>query len=87
VKKLNEEYPTELGGKTVEMVSFDKDGTERLELVKRYLGLKQNKEVFKALVYEKCDAIKRSQEAALKRQGEENRAMEWLEKGEYTCPM
>jgi hypothetical protein len=44
VKKLNKEYPVKVGRKTVEIADFDKAETEKLELVKRHMGLKQSKE-------------------------------------------
>jgi hypothetical protein len=82
VKKLNKEYPVKGGRKTVEMVDFDEAEAEKLELVKRHMGLKQNKEAIKALIFEKL-----AEEKQRKRQIEEDKAMEYLEKGEYTYPM
>jgi hypothetical protein len=86
VKKLKE-HPANVGRKTVEMIDFEETEAEKLELVKRHMGLKQNREVIKALICEKCDEIKLLEEAQRKRQIEEAKAMEWLEKGEYKCPM
>jgi hypothetical protein len=86
VKKLKE-YPAKVGRKTVEVIDFEEAEAEKLELVKRHMGLKQNKEVIKALICEKCDEIKLLEEKQRKRQIEEAKAMEWLEKGEYKCPM
>jgi hypothetical protein len=71
----------------VEMVDFDEAETEKLELVKRHMGLQQNKEAIKALISEKCKAIKLTEERQRKRQIEEARIMEYLEIGEYACPM
>jgi hypothetical protein len=51
------------------------------------MGLKQNKEVIKALICEKCDEIKLLEEKKHQRQIEEAKAMECLKKGEYKCPM
>jgi dsRNA-specific ribonuclease len=51
------------------------------------MGLKQNKEVIKALISEKCDDIRLTEEKQHKRQIEEAKAMDYLEKGEYKCPM
>jgi hypothetical protein len=86
VKKLKEQ-PANVGRKTVEMIDFEATETEKLELVKRHMGLKQNVEVIKALICEKCDEIKLLEEKQRKRQVEEAKAMECLEKGEYKCPM
>jgi len=87
VKKLNKEYPVKGGRKTVEILDFDETETEKLELVRRHMGLKQNKETIKALIFEKCDEIKLTEEKQRKKQIEEDKAMEYLEKGEYTYPM
>jgi hypothetical protein len=76
-----------VGRKTVEVIDFEEAEAEKLELVKRHMGLKQNKETIKALIFEKCDDIKLTEEKQRKRQIEETRAMEYLEKGTYTCPM
>jgi hypothetical protein len=87
VKKLSKEYPANAGRKIVEVMDFEEAETEKLELIKRHMGLKKNKEVIKALIAEKCDDIKLTEEKQRKRQIEEDRTMEYLEKGEYTCPM
>jgi hypothetical protein len=87
VKKLSKEYPANVGRKIVEVMDFEEAETEKLELIKRHMGLKKNKEVIKALIAEKCDDIKLTEEKQRKRQIEEDRTMEYLEKGEYTCPM
>jgi hypothetical protein len=87
VKKLEKEYPGNVSRKTVEIIEFEEAEAEKLELVRRHMGLKQNKEVIKALICEKCDEIKLVEEKQRKRQIEEAKAMECLEKGEYRCPM
>jgi hypothetical protein len=87
VKKLNNEYPVKGGRKTVEILDFDETETEKLELVRKHMGLIQNKETIKALIFEKCDEIKLTEEKQRKKQIEEDKAMEYLEKGEYTYPM
>jgi hypothetical protein len=69
------------------MIEFEEAEAEKLELVKRNMGLEQNKEAIKALICEKCDEIKLLEEKKHKRQTEEAKAMECLEKGEYKCPM
>jgi hypothetical protein len=84
---LNEKYPVKVGKKTVEMIDFEEAEAEKLEIVKRHMGLKQNKEVIKALIFGKCDDIELSEEKQRKRQIEEAKTMEYLEKGTYTCPM
>lgn len=45
VKKLNKEYPANLSRKTVEMIEFEEAEAKKLELVKRHIGPKQNREV------------------------------------------
>jgi hypothetical protein len=87
VKKLNNEYSANVGRKTVETIYFEEAEAEKLELVRKHMGLKQNREVIRALICEKCDEIKLLEEKQRKRQIEEAKAMECLEKGEYKCPM
>ena len=84
---MEKEYPAKVGRKTVEVIDFEEAEAEKLELVKRHMGLKQNKEAIKALISEKCDDIKLTEEKRRKRQVEEAKAMDCLEKGEYKCPM
>jgi len=76
-----------MGGKIVEVIDFEEAEAEKLELVKRHMGLKQNKEAIKALIAEKCAAIKLAEERERKRFIEEAKAMEYLEKGKYVFPM
>lgn len=71
----------------METIEFEEADVEKLNLVKRSMGLEQNAEVIKALICEKCDEIKRMEEERRKQQIEEAKAMEWLEKGKYTIPM
>jgi len=87
VKKLNNEYSATVGRKAVETIYFEEAEAEKLELVRKHMGLKQNREVIRALICEKCDEIKLLEEKQRKRQIEEAEAMECLEKGEYKCPM
>jgi hypothetical protein len=87
VKKLGKEYSADVGRKTVETIEFEEAEAEKLELVRRHMGLEQNREVIKALICEKCDEIKLLEEKQRRRQIEEARAMECLEKGQYKCPM
>ena len=86
MKKLNNEYSANVGRKTVETVYFEEAEAEKLELVRKHMGLKQNREVIRALICEKCDEIKLLEEKQRERQVEEAKAMECLEKGEYKCP-
>jgi hypothetical protein len=87
VKKLNNEYSANVGRKIVETIEFEEAEAEKLQLVRKHMGLKQNREVIRALICEKCDEIKLLEEKQRKRQIEEAKAMECLEKGEYKCPM
>ena len=87
VKKLKKEYSANVDGKTVETIYFEEAEAEKLELVRKHMGLEQNREVIRALICEKCDEIKLLEEKQRKRQIEEAKAMECLEKGEYKCPM
>ena len=84
---MEKEYPEKVGKKIVAVVDFEEAESEKLELVKRHLGIQQNKEAIKALIFEKCDEIKLAEEKQRKRQIEEAKAMEYFEKGEYKCPM
>jgi len=86
VKKALKEK-SQAGGTMVEVIDFEENEIGNLELLKRNFGLKQNKDAIKALIAEKCSAIKRAEEQKRKRQNEEAKAFEYLEKGEYTCPM
>jgi hypothetical protein len=81
------EYPASTSRKIVEVIDFEGVEAEKLELVKRHMGLKQNKEAIKALISEKCDNIKRTEEEQRREKIAEAKAMEYLEKGEYECPM
>ena len=82
-----DEFSANYSGKIVEVISFEGVEAERLELVKKHMGLTQNKEAIKALISEKCDNIKRIEEEQNRQKIEEAKAMEYLEKGEYACPM
>lgn len=73
------------GRKIVEVIDFVEAEAEKLELVKRHMGLKRNKEVIKALVFEKFDEIKLAEENRRKQQIAEAKAMEYLEN--FTCPL
>jgi hypothetical protein len=64
----------------------DIDG-EKFEVVKKYLGLRQNTEVIRALLSEKYNEIRLLDEKQRVQRIKEAEAIEWLEKGEYKCPM
>jgi hypothetical protein len=78
---------SQAGGKIIEMIDFEKADIEMLEILKKNFGVKQNKQVIKALIAEKCNIIKLTEEEERKQQVKEEKAMEYLAKGEYTCPM
>ena len=84
---MSKAYSTNMGRKIVEVIDFEGAEAEKLELIKRHFGLKRNKEAIKALIAEKCDDIKLTEEKQRKRQIEETRTMDYLEKSEYKCPM
>ena len=84
---MSKVYSTNMGRKIVEVIDFEGAEAEKLELIKRHFGLKRNKEAIKALIAEKCDDIKLTDEKQRKRQIEEARTMDYLEKSEYKCPM
>lgn len=68
-------------------IDFEDIDAEKFEVVKKYLGLKQNTEVIRALLSEKYNEIRLLNEKQRAQRIKEAEAMEWLEKGEYKCPM
>jgi len=68
-------------------IDFEDDEAEKFEVVKKYMGLKQNTEVIRALISEMYNQIKALEEKRRLQRIREAEAMEWLEKGEYKCPM
>jgi len=68
-------------------MDFEADEVEKFEVVKRYMGLKQNTEVIRGLISEKYNEIKVLEEKQRLQRIKEAEAMEWLEKGKYKCPM
>ena len=82
---MEKKHPLKEGRKTVEVIDFEEDEAEKLELVKRYMSLKQNKEAIKALIFEKFDEIKLEEENHHKQQIAEEKAMKYLEN--FTCPL
>ena len=82
---MKKKYPVKEGRTTVEAIDFEEAEAEKLELVKKHMGLKQNKEVIKALVREKFGEIKLAEENLRKQQIAEAKAMEYLEN--FICPL
>lgn len=68
-------------------IDFEDSEAEKLVVVKKYMGLKQNTEVIRALISEKYNEIKSLEEKRRLQRIREAEAMKWLEKGEYKCPM
>jgi len=68
-------------------IDFEGTEAEKFRTVKEYMGLKQNTEVIRALISEKFNEIQRIEQMRQAQLAREARAMEWLEKGEYKCPM
>jgi hypothetical protein len=68
-------------------INFENAETEKFEVVKRYMGLKQNTEVIRALISEKYNEIMILEEKRRLQRIREAEALEWLEKGKYKCPM
>jgi hypothetical protein len=68
-------------------IDFEKTEAEKFNVVKEYMGLKQNTEVIRALISEKYNEIQLSKQRRRAQLAKEAEAMEWLEKGEYKCPM
>ena len=67
-------------------INFDGAASEKFEVVKNYLGLKQNTEVVRALLPEKYNEIKVREEQQRRQRIREAEALQWLETGEYKCP-
>ena len=68
-------------------IDFEGDDAERFQYVKKYLGLKQNTEVIRALISGKYNEIQLLEQKRKAQLAKENEALEWLEKGKYKCPM
>ncbi len=68
-------------------IDFEEDDAEKFQYVKKYLGLKQNTEVIRALISGKYNEIQLSEQKRKVQLAKENKALEWLEKGKYKCPM
>ena len=85
VKSLKKTHPVKKGRTTVEAMDFEEDEAEKLELVKRHMGLKQNKDVIKALILEKFNEIKLEEKNLAKQRIAEEKAKEYSEN--FTCPL
>jgi hypothetical protein len=68
-------------------INFEEREAEKFNTVKNYMGLKQNTEVIRALISEKYNEIHLLEQRRQAQRLKEAKAMEWLEKGEYKCPM
>jgi len=68
-------------------IDFEEEEAEKFNTVKNYMGLKQNTEVIRALISEKYNEIQLIKQRRQAQLTKEAKAMEWLEKGEYKCPM
>lgn len=68
-------------------IDFEEAEAEKFEVVKKYMGLKQNTEVIRALISEKYNELKALEEKRRLQRIREAEAMEWLEKGKYKSPM
>ncbi len=68
-------------------IDFEGSEAEKFRTVKKYMGLKQNTEVIRALISEKYNEIELLEQRRQAQLAKEAKAMEWLEKGEYKCPM
>lgn len=68
-------------------IDFEGAEAEKFRTVKKHLGLKQNTEVIRALISEKYNEIQLLEQRRQAQLAKEARAMEWLTKGEYKCPM
>ena len=68
-------------------IDFEDAEAEKFEVVKNYMGLKQNTEVIRALISEKYNELKSMEEKRRLQRIREAEAMEWLEKSDYKSPM
>jgi len=68
-------------------INFEDTEAKKFEVVKRYMGLKQNTEVIRVLISEKYNEIIILEEKRHLQRIREAEALEWLENGEYKCPM
>ena len=68
-------------------IDFEEEEAEKFNTVKNYMGLKQNTEVIRALISQKYNEIQLVEQRRQAQLIKEAKAMKWLEKGEYKCPM
>jgi len=68
-------------------LDFEGEEAEKFVAVKKWLGLKQNTEVVRAVIFEKYNEMKRLEKERIEQRIREEEAMRWLEHGEFKCPM
>lgn len=68
-------------------IDFEDAEADKFKTVKQFMGLKQNTEVIRALLTEKFHEIQLLEQRRRAQLEKEAKAMNWLEKGEYKCPM
>ena len=68
-------------------IDFEGGEAEKFRTVKKYMGLRQNTEVVRALISEKYNEIQLLEQRRQAQLAKETKAMEWLRKNEYKCPM
>jgi len=68
-------------------IDFEDAEADKFKTVKQFMGLKQNTEVIRALLTEKFHEIQLHEQRQRAQLEKEAKAMDWLEKGEYKCPM
>ena len=82
---MKKTHPVKKGRTTVDAMDFEEDEAEKLKFIKTHMGLKQNKDVIKALILEKFNEIKLEEKNLAKQRIAEEKAMEYLEN--FTCPL
>jgi len=68
-------------------IDFEDAEADKFKTVKQFMGLKQNTEVIRSLLTEKFHEIQLHEQRRRAQLEKEAKAMDWLEKGEYKCPM
>lgn len=68
-------------------IDFEDVEADKFKTVKKFMGLKQNTEVIRALLTEKFHEIQLLEQRRHAQLERETKAMDWLEKGEYESPM
>lgn len=67
-------------------IDFEDAEAEKFKVIKKYMGLKQNTEVIRALISEKYNELKALEEKRRLQQIREAEAMEWLKKANTNVP-